>query len=167
MAVGASSPIPTTTAAVTRAADVAAVTGLAASYPLTMTADFTRNWDAGAAQIVAQVDAGSDAQRSYVSIDASDLLAGITSGSGSSTVAGATVVGTAYKGAARIATDDLQTARGGTLGTADTSATNPTNPTRLVIGGANAAGSPVNGTISRIRIYNRALPDAQLQSLTT
>jgi hypothetical protein len=166
-AVGASSPIPTTTAAVTRAADVAAVTGLAASYPLTMTADFTRNWDAGAAQIVAQVDAGSDAQRSYVSIDASDLLAGITSGSGSSTVAGATVAGTAYKGAARIATDDLQTARGGTLGTADTSATNPTNPTRLVIGGANAAGSPVNGTISRIRIYNRALPDAQLQSLTT
>jgi hypothetical protein len=164
---GASSEIATTTAAVTRAADVAAVTGLAASYPLTMTADFTRNWDAGAAQIVAQVDAGSDAQRSYVSIDASDLLAGITSGSGSSTVAGATVAGTAYKGAARIATDDLQTARGGTLGTADTSATNPTNPTRLVIGGANAAGSPVNGTISRIRIYNRALPDAQLQSLTT
>jgi len=161
----ASSYIATTASAVTRPADVPTLTA-ALAYPLTIVTEFRRSWDAGAEQIVAQVDAGSDAQRSYASIDGSDLFAGTTSGSGASTVAGATAAGTSYKGAVRIATNDLQTALGGVLGTADTSATNPTDPTRIVIGGANAAGSPLNGTISRIRIYNRALTDGQLRSIT-
>jgi hypothetical protein len=163
---GASSEIATTTAAVTREADVPVVAA-ALTYPLTIVVEFIRNWDAGVAQIVCQLDAGSDAQRTYVHASSGAAFRAVTSGSGLSTVAGTMAAGTAYKGAARVATNDVQTARGGTLGTADMSATNPTNPTRIVIGGANAAGSPLNGTISRIRIFNNtAKADAQLQALT-
>ena len=164
---GASSYIPNATVLpVARVADAASMT-IVGAYPLGLTVGWRRSLDAGAEQIIAQLDAGDDTQRAYASVDSSDLFAGTTSGSGISTVAGATVVGTDYKGSIRIATNNVQTARGGTLGTADTSATNPTNPTRLVIGGASSSGSPLFGYIGLILVNVGEPTDAQLQGRST
>lgn len=166
---GASSPIPTTTASVTRAADVPAVTGLNVTYPLSMVSTFQRDWDAGSAQIITQVDAGSNSQRAYLLVNASDLFAAAAAGgstTGNTSVSGATTPGVAYVGAMRALTDDFVAARDGALSVVDANFGYPTTATTLRIGGE-SGGAYLNGTISRIRIYNRALSDAQLQSLTS
>jgi hypothetical protein len=160
---GAFSEIFTTSAAATRAADFASLP-IAQSYPIGLTVWWRRTADTGAAQIIAQLDAGDDTQRAYASVDSSDLFAATTSGSGLATVAGATAVGTDYKGSIRIATNDVQAARSGVLGTADVAATNPTSPTRLVIASASSSGNSLGGIIERIIINPGPPSDAQLQA---
>jgi hypothetical protein len=158
--------IPTTTAAVTRAADAAslAISGLV--YPLSVVVGWRRSYDVGSAQIIAQVDAGSNSQRAYFVVNSSDLFSAVTNGGGSVTVAGSTAVGTDYVGAARITLNDVRAARGGTLGAADTSATNPNTPTTLRIGGE-SGGTYLGGTVAKFFVYpNLAFSDAQLQSLS-
>ena len=170
-AVGASSPIPTTTAAVTRAADVAAVTGLSLAYPLSITVDAYRALDKGADEFWAQVDDGAATNRTVVQVNPSDKLeVGVATGGagqGSSTSAASVPVGATSKAAARLATNSIAGALNGVLSPEDTAATMPSGPANLRIGSNQSGQAQPNYTISRIRIYNRALPDAQLQSLTT
>ncbi len=168
---GASSPIPTTTAAVTRAADVAAVTGLSLAYPLSITVDAYRALDKGADEFWAQVDDGAATNRTVVQVNPSDKLeVGVATGGagqGSSTSAASVPVGATSKAAARLATNSIAGALNGVLSPEDTAATMPSGPANLRIGSNQSGQAQPNYTISRIRIYNRALPDAQLQSLTT
>jgi hypothetical protein len=168
---GASSPIPTTTAAVTRAADVAAVTGLTLAAPLTMVTGFAMALVSTATRYLSLIDAGSGSREllnylSGVSIRRAYVRAG---GAAEADVpAGSAVtVGQQWSMASRFETNNVNLAASGTLGTADTSATMPTGLVNLHIGSSSTGTASANGTISRIRIYNRALPDAQLQSLTT
>ena len=168
---GASSPIPTTTASVTRAADDVTVTGLSVPYPLSLVTSFTRAFDSGGVNIAAQVDDGvsSANNRTTIQVTTSDLAnlfvrMGFTT-QADITVAGALDAGTAYGVAGRVGSNDAQMAKAGTLGTQDTVVSSLVTATVLRIGSRSAEYA--NGTISRIRIYNRALPDAQLQSLTT
>ena len=169
-AVGASSPIPTTTAAVTRAADTAYVGGLAMSYPLTLNVEVKTGFSVSTSSVFAQVDNGGTSQRVLMSISGATIAQVISAGGGGGTalanVAGTLTTDTAYKLAARALVNDVAIARGGTVGTTDTTFDYPAAPTQISIGW-NTSGQQLNGTISRIRIYNRALTDAQLQSLTS
>jgi hypothetical protein len=170
LGVGASSPIPTTTAAVTRAADVAAVTGLTLAAPLTMVTGFAMALVSTATRYLSLIDAGSGSREllnylSGVSIRRAYVRAG---GAAEADVpAGSAVtVGQQWSMASRFETNNVNLAASGTLGTADTSATMPTGLVNLHIGSSSTGTASANGTISRIRIYNTALTDAQLQAIT-
>jgi hypothetical protein len=167
---GASSPVPTTTAAVTRAADVAAVTGLTLAAPLTMVTGFAMALVSTATRYLSLIDAGSGSREllnylSGVSIRRAYVRAG---GAAEADVpAGSAVtVGQQWSMASRFETNNVNLAASGTLGTADTSATMPTGLVNLHIGSSSTGTASANGTISRIRIYNTALTDAQLQAIT-
>lgn len=166
----ASSWIPTAGASVTRAADSLTATA-GVSYPLTLFAEIERSTDAGAIEFFAHVDTGSDTERAGVGINASDLSRAAMSAGGvaqaSVTVAGALAIGTPYKVAAAFNTNRVQVCFSGTLGTEDTSATLPTNPT-LVRFGVNATLiSPTFAYLRRIAVFNSALSDANLQTITS
>jgi len=164
---GASSPIPTTTAAVTRAAEIAYTSGLATLPEFTVVAEGIPNSPdtMPGVQTLAGYDDGTATNRVYA-------FRGITSQANL-----ATSTGYAYSGAnwpqgadrkiAFTSKTGAQTgAFNGTLATPGTSA-QPANLSSLSIGvRSDRSTLQWNGTISRIRIYNRALTDAQLQAIT-
>jgi predicted outer membrane repeat protein len=162
---GASSPIPTTTAAVTRAADVAAVTGLSVPNPHSMAAEWTPGFDNGSSfrRAASLTNAGFSAtddiyQRftnNFVRMFSSDM--DLTLGTGNAT--------TGNKASARFELNNSAGSLNGGAIASDTSSTPATPIDRLYVG-ATSSSNWMNGTISRIRIYNRALTDAQLQNLT-
>jgi hypothetical protein len=165
---GASSPIPTTTAAVTRAADAASIDGLTIPYPLTLNAEVTTGAAVASSVLFAQVDNGTVGQRVLLNTTASSLAGAVSAGGatqGSINAPGVLAANTGYKVAVRALVDNFRMARGGTLGDADTSFSYPTTATNIRIGWNNISLQP-NAAISRIRIYNRALTDAELQAIT-
>jgi hypothetical protein len=165
---GASSPIPTTTASVTRAADVPYNSGLATLPEFTVVAEGIPNSPdtMPGVQTIAGYDDGTATNRVYA-------FRGITSQANLATSTGYAYSGANWpQGAGRKIAFTSKTgaqtgAFNGTLATPGTSA-QPANLSSLSIGvRSDRATLQWNGTISRIRIYNRALSDAQLQSLTS
>jgi len=168
----ASSYIPTTTGSATRAADSLTVTGVTGlDYPLTLYAEFERASDRGADSGVFEVNSGSSNDRALLNVSSSDLMQVYARTSSvdqvNATIAGALAIGTVYKTAARISTNDSRHALGGTLGTQDTSCTNPATPSKIVFGNQNSGTVPIYGYLRRLAIFSRALSDAELQALTT
>jgi predicted outer membrane repeat protein len=162
---GASSPIPTTTAAVTRAADAVSVTGISVPNPHSMAAEWTPGFDNGSSfrRAASLTNAGFSAtddiyQRftnNFVRMFSSDM--DLTLGTGNAT--------TGNKASARFELNNSAGSLNGGAIASDTSSTPATPIDRLYVG-ATSSSNWMNGTISRIRIYNRALTDAQLQNLT-
>jgi hypothetical protein len=165
----ASSYVPTTSAAVARSADVLSYTA-GVSYPLSLWAEFERAGDTGSNEIVFQVDPGSDTNRAIVYVTNTDTFASFIDNGGVQqafvTVAGTLALNTAYKGAGRFSTNSVQACRGGTLGTEDTVATMPSSPTVMRLG-RDVSGQTIFGLIRRIAVFNSALTDAQLQTVST
>jgi hypothetical protein len=163
-----SSPIVTTTASATRAADILTYTpGL--TYPLGLWAEFERAVDTGSDEHILAVDANTSGERALIYVTAADV-AGSTMRAGAAdqaslTVAGALALNTVYKMAGRYGTNDSILARGGTLSAADTLATAPSSPTRMAIGGG--VSIPSFGYTRRVAVFNSTLTDAQLQTVTT
>jgi len=169
----ASSYIPTTSASATRAADTLTVTGLTGlSYPLTVFADFTVNRVSTLTPVqnAFQIDDGTNNNR--LNIRASDF--GISTGySRLIAVSAASMIADLSVGSSlptvdvprRIAfaggLDDFRAAVGGTLLTPDVSGAAPAAPTRALF------GESLFGYIRRVAIFNRALTDAQLQTIST
>ena len=167
----ASSYIPTTTGSATRAADSLTVTGVSGlDYPLTLYAEFERASDSGAHSGVFEVNSGSSNDRALLNINSSDLMQVYARTSSvdqvSATIDGALAIGTVYKTAARISTNDSRHALGGTLGTQDTSCTNPATPSKIVFGNQNSETLPIFGYLRRAALFTRALTDAELQAIT-
>lgn len=166
----ATSYIPTTTASVTRAADVisiGSITGL--DYPLTLFAEFERASDTGATETLFSVDDGDATDRAELYVSSADgtrlhvrtasvLNADISLGA-------ATSVGTIYKAAMRVAANDVNGARNGVAGTVDTTVTVPATPARILIG-SNATPTYAHAYLRRLAIFPSAYTDAQLQELT-
>jgi hypothetical protein len=166
--------IPTTTAATTRSADVATITGTNFSswYNQSEGTMFVIGSAKGnaATQVLFQADNTTTAERNALRK---------TSGSAFQSLIvddGVTVVnvsmstppfaeGAIGRGAVAYATDSVTPSFNGALGSVDTAATMPT-PTQAVIG--NGVGSAyLNGHISRITYWPTRLPNAVLQQITT
>jgi hypothetical protein len=163
-----SSYIPTVAAAATRAADVLSYTA-GVSYPLQLWSEFERAVDTGGTGVLVQTDAGTDGNRAVLYVTSVDTFSAYVDASSLAQadvrVSGALAVGTVYKGAGRFSTNNVQAARGGSLGTEDTLVTIPTNPTTLYIG-TDRTGQYAFGYHRRIAVIQGAGTDAQLQTVT-
>ncbi len=167
----ASSYIPTVASTVTRAADEVTASLSSVAYPCSLYAEFVRNGDTGAAEGVFQIDASSRAQRANINVSSSDTLTVTARGGtndGDAAVAGAVTVGAITKGAGRVAVDDVQAGRAGSLATADTAASVPTSsPDTVRFGDFGAAATHGFLYLRRAAVISSALTDAQLQAITT
>ena len=162
--------IPTTTAAVTRSADVCEITG----------GDFSGFWNEPAGTLVAEGDTPASGTRSLVSANnttanessvlrtvGTDPLFVVTDGgvAQASIDAGTVSAGTAFKLAAAYTVNDFAVSKDGAAVVTDTSGTIPT-PTQITIG-TDAAGNYVCGRIARLRYFNTRLLNSQLVALST
>jgi hypothetical protein len=167
----ASSYIPTVASTVTRAADEVTASLSSVAYPCSLYAEFVRNGDTGAAEGVFQVDASSRAQRANINVSSSDTLTVTARGGtndGDAAVTGAVTVGAITKGAGRVAVNDVQAGRAGSLATADTVASVPTSsPDTVRFGDFGAAATHGFLYLRRAAVISSALTDAQLQAITT
>lgn len=163
-----SSPIESDTGLVTRPADVCSIAVSGLAYPLTMFARIERVVDTGGSEDYFDIRATDNNNRTRIGVNGSDLaFVQVNQGGadqGSVTVAGSMAVATPYKMAARVNTNSIQIARGGTLGTEDTTATLPTTPNEVRLG----QGNTPFGYISQAAIWsNLAFSDANLQGVTS
>ena len=165
---GASSAIVTTSAAVTRAADVPLLTGLVLTQAFSIVSAAKKSNDVSATGNVAVCSDGTNSDRLGLYVAGTVTMRAFgAAGTGTAAEGGSLVAGSPFKQAVSFdgVTTFSTTGNGGAVGTA-TKAINSPALVQLNVG-QNAIGSEVlNGTISRIRIYNRALNDAQLQALT-
>jgi hypothetical protein len=166
----ATSPIPTTSVAVTRAADVGYISGL--TVPTTGTMLATANVPATAVdQFLGYASDGTLSNRIFVNVSGSggQGRGGIFASNVGNTIAGATVMAGAVGSVAMAYAPGAQSvaANGGTVATT-TIATVP-SVTRFDVGGGGAAVSTrqANGPIRRVVIYPRAMSNAELQAITT
>jgi len=146
-------------------------------------ADF--GYTGGPVSITTEVTAAASAdgtQRVFTLFEGSDLVSTYFSGGGDiktfvdvggSTQVDASILanavsGTDYNVGISFNTNDYRGAYNGTLGAADTSCTLPTfsSPT-LQIGAQSGGSNPLSGHIKRLALYNVALSDVELQSLTS
>jgi hypothetical protein len=163
--------IPTTSAAVTRAADVAVVDPINSFYNATEGTLFTEAVFRGTSDgTILCFDNNSTAERWLLTVNTSTIPAlSVTS---SSNTQAAIAIGSAVtsteiiKLAGAAKQDDFQAARGGTLGTADTSGAMPSSIARLQIGRRQSVGI-FNGHIRKIAYWPKRLTNTLLQQLTT
>ena len=159
----ASSYIPTTTASATRAADVLTVTD-ARSAPFSIFAQFEPVGTTASLDIISY-DTIVNGTGIYVSSTPAAWVRESSVTTALIFAGGAAAVGSVSRVAARFAVNNTQFANGGTLGTADTSNSPPSTTTLKF------ASSVFGGTQSvylrRIAIFNSALSDANLQTVTT
>jgi hypothetical protein len=163
--------IPTTTAAATRATDVADITSISSFYNQAEGTLFAEGvirkntdgtpllFDDTTQDEVVRLSVLSSGIPSLVVVDGGVSQAAI--GIGSAITAPFT-----YKMAGAIKENDFQAALNGTLGTADTSGTMPTL-TRLRLGRRLATTGVYSGTIAKIAYWPKRLSDTLLQQLTT
>lgn len=166
--------IPTTTAAATRAADVATINPLGSwfngstgtvfaefsvfkSNPTTV--QYPVALDDGTAQNLMSIYNDSSAQ--IVALIIASSVTGVQT-----VLATGAVTGTVYKAALAYKVNDVAGAVNGGTVAADTSNTIPT-VTKMVIGNRTDGVRPLNGYIRRIRVHDRRLPNAVLQVLTS
>lgn len=165
-----SSYIPTTSASVTRPADVCSIAVSGISYPATLFAEFERVVDTGGDERFLALS-NTSADRVYLRVlntDNVNLFVGAGGVSqASESVTGSVALGVLTKAAGRVATDDVKAARGGTLSTGDTSSTNPVAPNKINIGTDETNLSALFGFIKRAAVWNGAFTDAQLQAVST
>jgi len=140
-------------------------------YPLSLWAEFERAVDTGAETVLFQVDDGTGvSESSRILITSADEIYGQVVDGGSETgvsqVTGALSVGVRYKAALRSATNSVRAAQGGTLGGSDTSVVLPNTPTIMRVGTAGASPNAF-AYFSRLAVFNSALTDAQLQTVST
>jgi hypothetical protein len=169
----ATSVIPTTTTALTRAADVASVNTLSPwfnSASSTLYSEFV--WEglkSTSGQAYAQFDDGSANNRIVAAAGSSNANIMTTTSGGTSDGSAATpatvfATNTIYKTALALAANDLQSFVNGAAGTADTTVTLPVGLTNLKLAASLSATS--NVWLRRITYYPRKLSSAQLQAIT-
>ena len=172
----ATSVIPTTTAAVTRSADVALVNTLSPWFNATEGTLFMQGIIAGGT--AATFPRMSTLAGSNPNNDDMGVVWGANAGSMRWTVrsGGATQAdvsfslpksaGASFKVAGRYAANDFQAAFDGNLGVPDTTGTLPTI-TSLSLGGPASFQPGANVWLQRVTFYPRGLTNAELQTITT
>jgi hypothetical protein len=169
----ATSYIPTATAAATRAADNASITGT----------NFSSWYNATEGTLYVGVSVVSSSYNSGVTLDIgaggafgtteylnwSGTQWGLNPGVAPINVASLVTTTATAKVAAAIKANDSVISANGLIGVVDTACAIAASPTTLSIGkgGWSGASNYVNGTISSIAYYQRRLSNAELQTLTT
>jgi hypothetical protein len=171
----ATSVIPTTTTALTRAADVASVNTLTPWYNQvagTVYADFSFIGQNATSNKVVNFDAGAGFADS-IDIYAPSIVPRFdvfVSGSGQAQLvpapATAPTLNTSVRVAGAYAVNDFAACRNGGAVSTDTSGTLP-SVTRMVLGNQNLTGFYLNGYLRRITYFPRRLANADLQAITT
>jgi hypothetical protein len=166
--------IPTTTTALTRAADVASVNTLSPWYNATESTLYMEYvWEglkSISGQPVVAIDNGSISERiAFLATSANAMqnvtnVAGVTSGS-NVTPATTYVANTLYKVAAGVKLDDMQSALNGVSGSTDNTTLLPTGLTTLRFG-ATTGSAISNFWIRRFAYYPRRLSQAELAAIT-
>lgn len=170
----ATSFIPTSSAAVTRAADVATMPVgswfTQALGSLAVDAQLSVASATNGAEMLASLDDGSLNNRvalyrpaSSAAIDAVVTLAGSAV---YAQAAGTSTPGTAFRAAIAYTGGAQATALAGALGTAGTAATMPSALTTLRLGADSAGSELADGYLRRIRYWARALSTTELQTVT-
>jgi len=167
--------IPTTTATVTRSADVASITGSAFSswYNQTAGSMFTEaqgtSFVTGAVRRYFEISDGTANNRILLGYSATNAVRGIanTGGVSQTNISATATPANMSKFAFAFAADNAQIAANGLLGTEDTSVTLPTVST-LYIGGEPtlAATTTLNGHIRRLTYWPTRLPNSTIQAVT-
>jgi hypothetical protein len=170
----ATSPIPTSTAAVTRSADVASITGSAFSswyrqdegtvfsafsIPTSVTTGGARVYSISnsSSTTLAWLRLQGGTNRLYEVTDSSTQQAVLSAGTFSAKVV--------YRGAVALKTNDFGFSENGSTPTVDTSGTLGTVD-RMGIGMDSNGTSPLNGHIRRLTFWPTRLPNSTLQAIT-
>ena len=171
----ATSVIPTTTTALTRAADVASVNTLSPWYNATAGTLYVQGILVGgtAATFPYQTAlVGSNANNDSIGVNwganAGTMRWGVRVGGASQADLNAgsgKSAGSSYKVAGRYATNDFQIAVDGSLGTPDTSGSLPTI-TALSLGGPVSFQPGASVWLQRVTYYPRIFSNAELQAIT-
>lgn len=171
----ATSVISTSSAAVTRTADIASITGASfssfwnATQGTIVTNAASLDFGTGTARHIAQANDGTASNYigSYFRAGATGIQFEVKTGgvqqAGIGSVTGLSA-NTFYKVAAAYKANDCSAAFSGALGTPDTSGTLPT-VTQMTIGSDGT--SALNGWISSLAYYTTRKTDSQLQALST
>ncbi len=171
-----SSYIPTTSATVTRAAEVCKIA--TTLFPATATGPYTifakgimpPTNASDSTRVPVALSIGSSPQVRYFAKIASGNIAGTNVVSSVTDASTGNVVVAPFnpvKMAARFDLNNCNTAINGTLGTTDTACAYPSAPTQLNIGNFNdGSASHWHGWIQQIAVIPVALTDAQLQAVT-
>jgi hypothetical protein len=169
----ATSYIPTTTAAATRAADSAVVTPISSFYNQsegTLFAEFRSGVDLSGPRVV-QID--DEASSSIQIIGAASAGAGayfFTSISGTNKATAPTsnpnlVANTIYKVAGSVSSAGVFASRNGETAAQSANGEYPTGLTRMIMGGS--GGTALNGHIRKIAYWPKRLTNTLLEQLTT
>lgn len=167
-----SSYIPTTTAQVTRAADVCvgAVSGVISPSQGTLYTEATIPMvTLASAAVIADLNDGAQARISTFVNTNGDARGLVQTSAGTQAHIAPGVIpsaGAVRRQALAYATNDVALSSNGVLGT-DTVAVMPTSITSLNIGTRAGAQSALNGHIKRVTYFHARLTDAQLQLLTS
>lgn len=164
-----SSPIPTTTASATRAADVLTVPVSGIDYPLSAFVEFERGVDTVGTEPLMTISAGNNNDRAAAELNSTDAFRGliVTGGATEANASvGAATVGPVYRGAFRCAANDFRSALAGALSAPDVAVNVPAAPTTVNFGTTASGSTPSFGYLRRAAIWNRALSDAELQTVT-
>ncbi len=170
----ASSYIPTTGAAVTRAADSLLVTSLPwfsaskGTFAATFMTDYTP--PTGCYPALATFSDGTSNNRLKINIDPGSALAGAVTTGGTlqaNPSSGTLALNAVQKLAMRYKTDDVALSGNGAAAGADTSASMPTGISQLELGGfGGTATQAFKGYLRRFRYWNYGLANATLQKVT-
>jgi hypothetical protein len=171
----ATSVIPTTTTALTRAADVASVNTLSPWYNSasgTLYVEASIPFTTANSRGPIRFDDGTDSNRIMIrNGGAASRLDGRVVSGGSNvanleSAATAITANTTFKAALAYAVDDYSMSLNGGTPLTDTSGALPIGLSRLLIGNAENTTNPAGSLIRRITYYPRRLPDSALQSIT-
>ena len=163
----ATSPIPTTSVAVTRAADVGYVSGLVVPSAYTLMSQGTVSAQTSGFPQMFALDSGAVTDQSLIYFNSSALYGQVNVGGVAQALLalGAASNSTTYSAAMRVAANDFAAVR--TAGTVATDAAGSVPTTTILRAGRGAGGSDWNGPIRRIVIYPRAFGNSELQAITT
>jgi len=161
--------IPTTSATVTRQADLLQLTGLGSILLSNHTASISYEQLFGATTSyypgILDIDSGSASNRVYIYRDGS-IANGISLNNCNSGSCNGLVPGTYTSAAGKVAwayrSSEIRLVQGGVY-KGNVTANVPTTLSRILVGNGDAA---MNGTIKQVKIFNTFATDAQLQLLT-
>jgi hypothetical protein len=161
--------IPTTTTALTRAADVASVNTLSPWYNATAGTIFVEAANAQVSASLFSTDDGTASNRiiTYFNVANSPAFRVVSGGVDQANFSAGTIAQNAtFKLSTAYATNDFAASLNGAAAVTDTSGTVPSGQTTARIGSNVSSANFINGYLRRITYYPRRLSNAELQAIT-